>query len=388
MAEMKITDTIRYIGADDTELDLFEGQYPIPNGVSYNSYVILDEKIAVMDTADHRVTEQWLENLDRELGGRTPDYLVVSHMEPDHAGSIQILAERYPEMKLVGNAKTFPMIGQFFSIPGLEERKVVVKEGDSLSLGSHTLHFYLAPMVHWPEVMVTYESSEKVLFSADGFGTFGAISRNEEWIAEARRYYINIVGKYGMPVQTLLKKAAGLDIHMICPLHGPVLKENLGYYLEKYDIWSSYQPEEEGVVIACASIYGNTARAAHCLEEMLKEKGVKNVVYYDVCRTDVAELVEAAFRYDRLVLAASSYDGGVFPPMENFLHHLKAKTYQNRKVALVENGSWGPTANKTMRAILEGMKNISICENAVTIRSSMNEASQSALEALAEELCQ
>lgn len=388
MAEMKITDTIRYIGVDDTELDLFEGQYPIPNGVSYNSYVILDEKIAVMDTADHRVTEQWLENLDRELGGRTPDYLVVSHMEPDHAGSIQILAERYPEMKLVGNAKTFPMIGQFFSIPGLEERKVVVKEGDSLSLGSHTLHFYLAPMVHWPEVMVTYESSEKVLFSADGFGTFGAISRNEEWIAEARRYYINIVGKYGMPVQTLLKKAAGLDIHMICPLHGPVLKENLGYYLEKYDIWSSYWPEEEGVVIACASIYGNTARAAHCLEEMLKEKGVKNVVYYDVCRTDVAELVEAAFRYDRLVLAASSYDGGVFPPMENFLHHLKAKTYQNRKVALVENGSWGPTANKTMRAILEGMKNISICENAVTIRSSMNEASQSALEALAEELCQ
>lgn len=388
MAEMKITDTIRYIGADDTELDLFEGQYPIPNGVSYNSYVILDEKIAVMDTADHRVTEQWLENLDRELGGRTPDYLVVSHMEPDHAGSIQILAERYPEMKLVGNAKTFPMIGQFFSISGLEERKVVVKEGDSLSLGSHTLHFYLAPMVHWPEVMVTYESSEKVLFSADGFGTFGAISRNEEWIAEARRYYINIVGKYGMPVQTLLKKAAGLDIHMICPLHGPVLKENLGYYLEKYDIWSSYRPEEEGVVIACASIYGNTARAAHCLEEMLKEKGVKNVVYYDVCRTDVAELVEAAFRYDRLVLAASSYDGGVFPPMENFLHHLKAKTYQNRKVALVENGSWGPTANKTMRAILEGMKNISICENAVTIRSSMNEASQSALEALAEELCQ
>lgn len=388
MAEMKITDTIRYIGADDTELDLFEGQYPIPNGVSYNSYVILDEKIAVMDTADHRVTEQWLENLDRELGGRTPDYLVVSHMEPDHAGSIQILAERYPEMKLVGNAKTFPMIGQFFSIPGLEERKVVVKEGDSLSLGSHTLHFYMAPMVHWPEVMVTYESSEKVLFSADGFGTFGAISRNEEWIAEARRYYINIVGKYGMPVQTLLKKAAGLDIHMICPLHGPVLKENLGYYLEKYDIWSSYRPEEEGVVIACASIYGNTARAAHCLEEMLKEKGVKNVVYYDVCRTDVAELVEAAFRYDRLVLAASSYDGGVFPPMENFLHHLKAKTYQNRKVALVENGSWGPTANKTMRTILEGMKNISICENAVTVRSSMNETSQSALEALAEELCQ
>ena len=387
MAEMKITDSIRYIGADDTEIDLFENQYPVPNGVSYNSYVILDEKIAVMDTADHRVTDQWLGNLERELDGRTPDYLVISHMEPDHAGSIQILAQKYPEMKLVGNAKTFPMIGQFFTVPGLEERKVVVKEGDSLSLGSHTLHFYMAPMVHWPEVMVTYESSEKVLFSADGFGTFGAISRNEEWIAEARRYYINIVGKYGMPVQTLLKKAAGLDIAVICPLHGPVLKENLGYYIEKYDIWSSYRPEEEGVVIACASIYGNTAKAARRLEEILKEKGAKNVVYYDVCRTDVAELVEAAFRYDKMVLAAASYDGGVFPPMENFLHHLKAKTYQNRKVALVENGSWGPTANKTMRGVLEGMKNVTICENTVTIRSVMNESTEAALEAMAEELC-
>ncbi len=387
MAEMKITDSIRYIGADDTEIDLFENQYPVPNGVSYNSYVILDEKIAVMDTADHRVTDQWLGNLERELDGRTPDYLVISHMEPDHAGSIQILAQKYPEMKLVGNAKTFPMIGQFFTVPGLEERKVVVKEGDSLSLGSHTLHFYMAPMVHWPEVMVTYESSEKVLFSADGFGTFGAISRNEEWIAEARRYYINIVGKYGMPVQTLLKKAAGLDIAVICPLHGPVLKENLGYYIEKYDIWSSYRPEEEGVVIACASIYGNTAKAARRLEEILKEKGVKNVVYYDVCRTDVAELVEAAFRYDKMVLAAASYDGGVFPPMENFLHHLKAKTYQNRKVALMENGSWGPTANKTMRGVLEGMKNVTICENTVTIRSVMNESTEAALEAMAEELC-
>ena len=387
MAEMKITDSIRYIGADDTEIDLFENQYPVPNGVSYNSYVILDEKIAVMDTADHRVTDQWLGNLERELDGRTPDYLVISHMEPDHAGSIQILAQKYPEMKLVGNAKTFPMIGQFFTVPGLEERKVVVKEGDSLSLGSHTLHFYMAPMVHWPEVMVTYECSEKVLFSADGFGTFGAISRNEEWIAEARRYYINIVGKYGMPVQTLLKKAAGLDIAVICPLHGPVLKENLGYYIEKYDIWSSYRPEEEGVVIACASIYGNTAKAARRLEEILKEKGAKNVVYYDVCRTDVAELVEAAFRYDKMVLAAASYDGGVFPPMENFLHHLKAKTYQNRKVALMENGSWGPTANKTMRGVLEGMKNVTICENTVTIRSVMNESTEAALEAMAEELC-
>ena len=387
MAEMKITDSIRYIGADDTEIDLFENQYPVPNGVSYNSYVILDEKIAVMDTADHRVTDQWLGNLERELDGRTPDYLVISHMEPDHAGSIQILAQKYPEMKLVGNAKTFPMIGQFFTVPGLEERKVVVKEGDSLSLGSHTLHFYMAPMVHWPEVMVTYESSEKVLFSADGFGTFGAISRNEEWIAEARRYYINIVGKYGMPVQTLLKKAAGLDIAVICPLHGPVLKENLGYYIEKYDIWSSYRPEEEGVVIACASIYGNTAKAARRLEEILKEKGAKNVVYYDVCRTDVAELVEAAFQYDKMVLAAASYDGGVLLLMENFLDELKAKTYQNRKVALMENGSWGPTANKTMRGVLEGMKNVTICENTVTIRSVMNESTEAALEAMAEELC-
>lgn len=387
MAEMKVTDSIRYIGADDTTLDLFEGQYPIPNGVSYNSYMIMDEKVAVMDTADQRVTDLWLDNLERELDGRTPDYLVVSHMEPDHAGSIQILAEKYADMKLVGNAKTFQMISQFFTLSDLDQRKVVVKEGDSLNLGSHTLHFYMAPMVHWPEVMVTYESSEKVLFSADGFGTFGAISRNEEWIAEARRYYMNIVGKYGAPVQTLLKKAAGLDIAMICPLHGPVLKENLGYYLEKYDIWSSYRPEEEGVMIACASIYGNTAKAAHRLEEQLKEKGVKNVVYYDVCRTDVAELVEAAFRYDKLVLAASSYDGGVFPPMESFLHHLKAKTYQNRKVALMENGSWGPTANKTMRAILEGMKNVTICENTVTIRSAMNADTEAAMAVMAEELC-
>lgn len=382
-----VTESIRYVGVNDHQVDLFEGQYVVPNGMSYNSYVILDEKIAVMDTADHRVTAQWMENLERELDGRTPDYLIVSHMEPDHAGSTQVLATKYPQMKLVGNAKTFTMIGQFFAIPGLEERKVVVKEGDCLELGSHTLHFYMAPMVHWPEVMVTYESAEKVLFSADGFGTFGAISRNEEWIAEARRYYINIVGKYGMPVQTLLKKAAGLDIAMICPLHGPVLKENLGYYLEKYDTWSSYRPEEKGVVIACASIYGNTAKAARRLEEILKEKGETNVVYYDVCRTDVAVLVESAFRYDRMVLAAASYDGGVFPPMEDFLHHLKAKTYQNRTVALMENGSWGPTANKTMRGILEGMKNITICENTVTIRSAMNAGTDAALEAMAGKLC-
>ena len=387
MAEMKVTDSIRYIGADDTTIDLFESQYPVPKGVSYNSYVILDEKIAVMDTVDPRATDEWLENLKRELGERTPDYLVVSHMEPDHGGSIQVLANKYPEMKIVGNAKTFNMISQNFVLENLDSRKVVVKEGDSLNLGSHTLQFYMAPMVHWPEVMVTYETSEKVLFSADGFGTFGAISENEEWIAEARRYYINIVGKYGAPVQTLLKKASGLDIAMICPLHGPVLKENLGYYLEKYDIWSSYRPEEKGIVIACASIHGHTAEAARRLEEILKAKGQK-VVYIDLCRTHVSNAVEAAFQYDRMVLAASSYDAGVFLPMEDFLHHLKAKTYQNRTVALMENGSWAPSAIKTMKSILEGMKNIKICEKTVTIKSSMNEDTVSAMEAMAEELCQ
>ena len=382
MKDTFVSDSIRYIGVDDTTIDLFESQYVVPNGVSYNSYVILDEKVAVMDTVDHRATEEWLGNLERELGGRTPDYLVVQHMEPDHAGSIQVLAEKYPQMKLVGNMKTFQMIRRFFTFD-LTGREVVVKEGDTLSLGRHTLTFVMAPMVHWPEVMVSYESSEKVLFSADGFGKFGALSAEEEWADEARRYYINIVGKYGAQVQALLKKAAGLDIAMICPLHGPILKENLGYYLNLYDIWSSYRPETEGVFLAYASIHGNTAKGAAALKEMLEKRGMQ-VHMADVCRTNVAECVSRAFQYSKMVLCASSYDGGVFLPMEDFLHHLKAKTYQNRKVALVENGTWAPCAAKSMREILGTMKNVEICDKSVTICSAVKEDTLQQLEELAD----
>ena len=381
MKDTFVSDSIRYIGVDDTTIDLFESQYVVPNGVSYNSYVILDDQVAVMDTVDHRATEEWLGNLERELGGRTPDYLVVQHMEPDHAGSIQVLAEKYPQMKLVGNVKTFQMIRRFFTFD-LTGREVVVKEGDTLSLGQHTLTFVMAPMVHWPEVMVSYESSEKVLFSADGFGKFGALSAEEEWADEARRYYINIVGKYGAQVQALLKKAAGLDIAMICPLHGPILKENLGYYLNLYDIWSSYRPETEGVFLAYASIHGNTAKGAAALKEMLEKRGVQ-VHMADVCRTNVAECVSRAFQYSKMVLCASSYDGGVFLPMEDFLHHLKAKTYQNRKVALVENGTWAPCAGKAMREILGTMKNVEICDKSVTICSAVKEDTLQQLEELA-----
>ena len=385
MKDVTITDTIKYIGADDKDIDLFESQYVVPNGVSYNSYVILDEKVAVMDTVDARRGEEWLANLEQALNGRDVDYLVVSHMEPDHGGSIQVLTEAYPQMKLVGNSKTFQMLEQFFTIDNLENRKVVVKEGDSLELGSHVLKFFMAPMVHWPEVMVTYEESEKVLFSADGFGTFGISPEEGEWIKDARRYYCNIVGKYGAPVQALLKKASALDIAVICPLHGPVLKENLGYYLEKYAIWSSYRPEEEGILIACASIHGHTKKAAEKLEELLKARGA-NVEFIDLTRTDLSRAVEAAFRYSKLVLAASTYDGGVFPPMEDFLHHLSAKALQNRKVALMENGSWAPLALKTMKGILEKMKNLSFCENSITIKSAMNEENIRQMEQLAEEL--
>ena len=381
MKDTFVSDSIRYIGVDDTTIDLFESQYVVPNGVSYNSYVILDDQVAVMDTVDHRATEEWLGNLERELGGRTPDYLVVQHMEPDHAGSIQVLAEKYPQMKLVGNVKTFQMIRRFFTFD-LTGREVVVKEGDTLSLGQHTLTFVMAPMVHWPEVMVSYESSEKILFSADGFGKFGALSAEEEWADEARRYYINIVGKYGAQVQALLKKAAGLDIAMICPLHGPILKENLGYYLNLYDIWSSYRPETEGVFLAYASIHGNTAKGAAALKEMLEKRGMQ-VHMADVCRTNVAECVSRAFQYSKMVLCASSYDGGVFLPMEDFLQHLKAKTYQNRKVALVENGTWAPCAGKAMREILGTMKNVEICDKSVTICSAVKEDTLQQLEELA-----
>jgi flavorubredoxin len=379
-----ISDAVKYIGVDDTTIDLFESQYVVPEGVSYNSYVILDEKVAVMDTVDKRGMEEWEKNLMEALNGRAVDYLVVQHLEPDHAGSIARLVELFPEVTLVGNAKTFSMLPQFFDIP-LEGHTLTVKEGDSLSLGEHTLSFVMAPMVHWPEVMVSYESKEKILFSADGFGKFGALSKTEEddWACEARRYYFNIVGKYGAPVQTLLKKAAALDIAMICPLHGPVLKENLGYYLDIYNTWSSYQPEDKGILIAYASIHGNTAVAANKLADILRENGAEKVVVSDLAREDMAEVIEDAFRYDRMIVAAASYDGGVFPCMQDFLHHLQSKAYQNRKVGILENGSWAPTAARTMKGVLESLKNVTIVEPVVTIRSTLKDSDIPALEELA-----
>jgi flavorubredoxin len=384
---LTISDAVRYIGVDDKTIDLFESQYVVPEGVSYNSYLILDEKVALMDTVDARGMEEWEENLMRELGGRKVDYLVISHLEPDHAGSIGRLVELFPEVTLVGNAKTFNMLPQFFE-SGLTENRQTVAEGESLSLGTHTLTFYMAPMVHWPEVMVTYESSEKILFSADAFGKFGALDSEDEegWACEARRYYFNIVGKYGAPAQALLKKAAGLSIETICPLHGPVLNENLEYYIGLYDTWSSYKPEDSGVLVAYASIHGNTAVVAQKFAQMLRDKGVEKVVVSDLAREDMAEVIEDAFRYDRMVLAAASYDGGVFPCMQDFLHHLQSKAYQNRKVGIIENGSWGPTAARTMKGILETMKNVAIVEPTVTIRSVMKDTDIPALEALAESI--
>lgn len=382
---MNISDKIKYIGVDDTTIDLFESQYTVPEGVSYNSYVILDDKTAIMDTVDKRGMKDWENNLLNTLDGKNADYVIVQHMEPDHAGSLARLIELFPEITVVGNAKTFVMINQFFENINIKN-SLTVKEGDTLNLGSHTLTFVMAPMVHWPEVMVTYESSEKVLFSADGFGKFGALSltENADWACEARRYYFNIVGKYGAPVQTLLKKASALDIKTICPLHGPVLSDNLGYYLDLYNTWSSYQPESKGVFIAYASIHGNTAYAAEQFAEMLRNKGVENVVITDLSRCDIAEAVEDAFRYDRMVLAAASYDAGVFPIMQDFLHHLQAKAFQNRTVGLIENGSWAPTAAKTMRNILETMKNITIVEPVVTIKSVLKETDIPTLEQLAD----
>lgn len=384
---MNISDKIKYIGVDDTTLDLFESQYAVPDGVSYNSYVILDDKTAIMDTVDKRGMKDWENNLLNALDGKNADYVIVQHMEPDHAGSLARLIELFPEITVVGNAKTFVMINQFFENINIKN-SLTVKEGDTLNLGSHTLTFVMAPMVHWPEVMVTYESSEKVLFSADGFGKFGALSltENADWACEARRYYFNIVGKYGAPVQTLLKKASALDIKTICPLHGPVLSDNLGYYLDLYNTWSSYQPESKGVFIAYASIHGNTAYAAEQFAEMLRNKGVDNVVITDLSRCDIAEAVEDAFRYDRMILAAASYDAGVFPIMQDFLHHLQAKAFQNRTVGLIENGSWAPTAAKTMRNILETMKNITIVEPVVTIKSVLKETDIPALDQLADAL--
>lgn len=381
-----ISDSVKYIGVDDTTIDLFESQYVVPEGVSYNSYVILDEKTAVMDTVDKRGMKLWEDNLLNALDGRKADYVIVQHMEPDHAGSLARLLELYPDITVVGNAKTFVMINQFFENIDIKNT-LTVKEGDTLSLGSHTLTFVMAPMVHWPEVMVTYESSEKILFSADGFGKFGALSlteNEEDWACEARRYYFNIVGKYGAPVQTLLKKASALDIKTICPLHGPVLTDNLGYYLDLYNTWSSYQPESKGVFVAYASIHGNTAHAAEKFADMLRNKGVEKVVVTDLSRCDIAEAVEDAFRYDRMVLAAASYDAGVFPIMQDFLHHLQAKTYQNRTVGLIENGSWAPTAAKTMRNILDTMKNITVVEPVVTIKSVLKKTDIPALDQLAD----
>ena len=385
MKEVTVTDSVLYVGCDDRDIDLFESQYHVPNGVTYNSYVIMDEKIAVMDTVDPRAMEEWMQNVERVLDGKGPDYLVISHLEPDHAGSIQRIAERYPAMKLVSNAKVFAMLPQFFNFD-LTGRTVTVGEGDSLELGSHTLHFVMAPMVHWPEVMVEYESSEKILFAADGFGKFGAMDAEEEWTDEARRYFINIVGKYGPQVQALLKKAATLDIAMICPLHGPVLKENLGFYIDKYLKWSSYEPEEEGVVVACASIHGNTRKAMQRFVEILREKGVKNVVFFDLARDDMAEAVASAYRYDTLVTACCTYDANLFPCMEDFLYHLKIKNFQNRKVGIVENGSWAPMAGKQMRSYFEGMKNIRIADPMVTIRSTMTKENEEEMKALADAL--
>lgn len=380
-----VTDTVKFIGCNDHSIDLFESQYVVPNGVSYNSYVILDEKVAVMDTVDQRATQEWLANLEEELKGRSVDYLIVSHLEPDHAGSIQVLAEKYPEMKLVSNKKVFAMLPQFFDF-SLEGRMVTVGEGDSLSLGSHNLVFVMAPMVHWPEVMVEYESTEKILFAADGFGKFGALDCEEPWADEARRYFINIVGKYGAQVQTLLKKAATLDIAMICPLHGPVLKENLGYYLNLYNTWSSYTPEEKGVVVAYASIHGNTGKAARKFAKLLEEKGAEKVVVFDLARDDMAEAISCAYRYDRLVVAGVTYDGNLFPCMEDFLYHLRIKNFQNRTVGIMENGSWGPVAGKQMKAVFEGMKNITIVEPVLTIKSTLNADSEAQMEKLAEAL--
>lgn len=384
--EQDITQTIKYIGVDDTDLDLFESQYIIPNGMSYNSYIILDEKIAIMDSVDSRKYNEWVANVEDALQGRTPDYLVVHHMEPDHSGSLARIAAQYPEMKIVASERAIKMLPHFFHDCNLSNRTIAVKEGDTLTLGSHTLQFVMAPMVHWPEVIVTYEQSEKVLFSADAFGKFGALCHDEEWACEARRYYFNICGKYGQQVQALLKKASALDIAHICPLHGPILSDNLSYYIGLYDIWSKYEPEVKGVFIAHASIYGGTAAAANRLAEMLRERGVERVSITDLCRDDMAEAIEDAFKYDRLVVAASSYDANVFPPMHDFLHHLQLKGYQKRRVGIIENGSWAPCAGRVMRGMLEQMKEVEIVEPMVTILSRLKPENIEAMEALAEAL--
>ena len=387
MSKVTISDAIRYVGVDDKDIDLFESQFIVPNGVSYNSYLIMDEKVALMDSVDGRKTDEWLSNIETELDGRLPDYLIVSHMEPDHSGSIADVMAKYPQMKLVSNAKVFAMLPQFMELD-LEGKKVEVAEGDTLDLGKHTLTFMMAPMVHWPEVMVEYETTEKVLFSADAFGKFGTLDTEEDWACEARRYYFNIVGKYGVQAAALLKKAAALEIEKICPLHGPILQEDLSYYIGKYKTWTSYEAEDDGVFVAYASIHGNTGKAAEKLGEILTAKGAAKVVVSDLCREDMAEAVEDAFRYDKIVLACATYDGGLFSPMQDFLYRLGHKNFQNKNVAFLENGSWGPMANRKMREIVEGMKNMTLCEHMVTIKSTMKEDDVAQMEILAQELLQ
>ena len=380
-----ITNKIEYIGVNDKTLDLFESQYNLPNGVSYNSYILKDKKTVVMDTVDKRVTNEWLENIETTLNKKNIDYLVISHLEPDHSANIQVLAQKYPEMKIILNQKAESMMKQFFDLD-LSNRYVIVKEGDIIDTGEHKLQFFMAPMVHWPEVMVTYEQTEKILFSADGFGKLGTLDTEEDWINEARRYYFNIVGKYGTQVQQLLKKVVGLDIKMICPLHGPILKENLNYYINKYDTWSSYKPEDEGISVAYNSIHGNTRKAVEELEKMLKENGVKKVVVSDLSRNDMSETIANAFRYDKLIIASPTYDAGLFPSTEKFLRNLKHKNYQNRRIGIIENGSWAPMAAKCMNDIIKEMKNIEICNTTVTIKTRMNDESKKKMKELVKEL--
>ena len=379
-----VTEKIKYIGVDDTDLDLFESQYIIPNGISYNSYLIMDEKVAIMDTVDLRKSEDWWNNLTTALEGRTPDYLIVQHMEPDHAGNIAASLQKYPQLKVVASARAIQMLPQFFEGTDFEGRTLAVKEGDTLSLGTHSLQFFMAPMVHWPEVMVTYDQTDKIVFSADGFGKFGALSHEEDWACEARRYYFNICGKYGVQVQALLKKLATLDVACICPLHGPILKENLGYYIGLYDTWSKYEVETDGIFIAYASIHGGTAEAAKKMADILRAKGAPKVSIADLSRDDMAEAVEDAFRMGKLIVAAASYDADVFPPMHDFLHHLKIKAYQKRRVGIIENGSWAPCAAKVMIGMLEQMKDIETVQPIVTIRSRMKQTDLPAMEALAD----
>ena len=386
MKDTIISNAIKYIGVDDKEIGLFEGQYIVPNGISYNSYLIKDEKIAVLDTVDRRKSDEWFDNLITELDGKEPDYLVVLHMEPDHSYNVGALAQKYPNMKIVGNAKTFEYMQQFFEISNLEERKVIVTEATELCLGEHTLQFFMAPMVHWPEVMVAYEKIEKIVFAADGFGKFGTLDTEEDWTCEARRYYFNIVGKYGAQVQALLKKLSTLDVKMICPLHGPILKENLEFYINKYDIWSKYEPEDDGVFIAYVSVYGNTKEAMEELAEILREKGAKKVAISDLTIEDFAEAIEDAFRYDKIIFAAPTYNAGLFPVMERLLRELSEKNYQNKKIGLVENGTWAPMAAKKMKEIIATMKNMTVCDNVVTIKTRLTEYSRKQMEELINEI--